>query len=156
MHDLRTKYSAVVHYLNTLTEPASCISKKWNKSTLGRWFSMTKANGSQKGATCRLVTSIFFNIPFHTMPTRSLWMKHPALSCDTPRRGWSRKGRILHKHYRSVDAWCMVLLAVDREGELIAHEITKTSISTHSHVSLGVFFRPYCWTCLALHKTAIR
>jgi hypothetical protein len=55
-------------------------------------------------------------------------MKH--LHCRVIRldeAGQEKDGHYINTR-RSVDAWCMVLLAVDREG-WIAHEITKTSIS---------------------------
>lgn len=53
------------------------------------------------------------------------------VSCDTPRRGWSRKGHTLHKHPPKRRRVVSLLLAIDRRG-VVDHEITKGSFNQHS------------------------
>jgi transposase len=79
------------------------------------------------------------------------------VSCDTPRRGWSKIGLTLHKHPPKRRRVVSLLLAIDRSG-VVAYDIRKGSFNQHS---LSSFIRklPVGRTVLldnvSFHKTAL-
>jgi hypothetical protein len=52
------------------------------------------------------------------------------VSCDTPRRGWSKIGSTIHKHPPKRRRVVSLLLAIDRTG-VVAFEIKKGSFNQH-------------------------
>lgn len=79
------------------------------------------------------------------------------VSCDTPRKGWSKRGSSIHKHPPKRRRVVSLLLAIDRSG-VVQHEIRAGSFDQHSF-SRFLERLPQCKTILldnvSLHKTAL-
>lgn len=56
------------------------------------------------------------------------------VSCDTPRRAWSRVGDTVHRHPPKRRRVVSLLLAIDRSG-VVAHEVRVGSFNQHSFSS---------------------
>jgi transposase len=109
------------------------ISVSW--STVRRCM---KALSLSYKATCRThkkqpvdMRHPYFSSSPYTDPECICIDEASLVSCETPRRAWSRVGDTVHKHPPKRRRVVSLLLAIDRSG-VVAHEIRVGSFNQHS------------------------